>query len=94
MSATLYHTVAELLRLFRDTWAECEAYRAMRALEASGQHADWEQCLKSAEADAEELFQGLLSAVEAGAPLGLLLQQTAQRLESARQTHAGVGAPS
>jgi hypothetical protein len=87
MTATLNQTVAELVRLFRDTWAECEAHRAMRALEASGQHADWNECMKSAETDAEELFQALLSAVEAGAPFGSLLQQTAQRIESARQTH-------
>lgn len=88
MTATVHQTVTELMHLFRDTWAECEAHRKMRSLEASGQHADWEECMKSAEADAEELFQPLLSAVEAGAPFGSLLQQTARRLESARQAHA------
>ena len=88
MTATIHQTVAELMRLFRDTWAECESHRKMRSLEASGQHTDWEECLKSAEADAENVFHPLLSAVEAGAPFGPLLQQTVRRLESARQTHA------
>jgi hypothetical protein len=88
MTANLHQMVAELVRLFRDTWAECEAHRAMRSLEASEQHADWEECMKSAEADADELFQPLLFAAKAGTPFGPLLQETARRLESARQTHA------
>jgi hypothetical protein len=87
MTATIHQTVAELMRLFRDTWAECESHRKMRSLEASGQHADWEECMKSAEADARELFQPLLSAAEAGAPIDPLLEQTVQRLESARHLH-------
>jgi hypothetical protein len=88
MSAAIHQMVDEFVRMFRDTWAECEAHRAMRALEASGQHSDWEQCLKVAEADAEELFHALLAGVEAGAPIAPLMRQTVRSLKSARQTYA------
>lgn len=88
MSAILQQSVYEFVQLFQDTWAECEAHRTMRALEASGQRVDWEECLKSAEADTAQLFHILLAGVEAEAPISALLVQAVPSLKSARQSCA------
>lgn len=55
--------------LFQETWAECEALRAKEKIEASGQRANWEECLRAAQTQARELFQPIFSGLERNAAL-------------------------
>jgi hypothetical protein len=87
MSASLTIAIAEFVELFRDTWTECEMLRANRALEASGQSVDWERGLKTARAEADELFDPMLKGIRSNHPLTPLLQELVVGIRNAERTH-------
>lgn len=70
--------------LFQETWAECEALRAKEKIEASGQRANWEECLRAAQTQARELFQPIFSGLERNAALPPILEKVQERLEASR----------
>jgi hypothetical protein len=81
MTASAYRDIVLTLRPFRDTWAECEAHRAKQRIEASGHRANWNECLQSSQALAQELFQPVLSAAENDMPVVRFLGPLVERLE-------------
>jgi hypothetical protein len=82
MSASANLAASDVLTLFRETWAEREAYRIKERIEGSGHAVSWEECLKAAQIHAQKLFQPALLALEARAPLGLILRQLVGRLKA------------
>lgn len=85
MSAEANRQLNQFIKLFQDTWAECEAFRAKQRIEASGNRANWEDCLKAAETRAQELFEPLFLAVRTNAALTPLLDGVRERLEASRK---------
>jgi hypothetical protein len=89
MTASAYRDIVLTLRLFRDTWAECEAHRAKQRIEASGRNANWNECLQSSQALAQELFQPVLLAAENNIPIVRFLEPLLERLEKRDYKIAG-----
>jgi hypothetical protein len=85
MSAEANRKLKEFMTLFQDTWAECEAFRTKQRIEASGNKANWEDCLKAAQTHAQELFEPLFSAIGNNAPLNPSLDRVRERLEASRK---------
>ena len=81
MGARINSDIMDFIALFRDTWAECQAFRAKQRIEASGNNADWGECLRSAQIQADELFRPIFSDLQHGIPLPQTLKQVQQRLE-------------
>jgi hypothetical protein len=84
MSAYVNREIREFMILFRDTWTECQALRAKERLEASGHMANWEECLRAAQTEAQELFQPIFSGLDRDAPLPPIFEQVQERLEASR----------
>ncbi len=63
MSAETNRKMHDLITLFQDTWAECEAFRTKQRIEDSGNKANWGDCLRASQTHAQELFQPLFSAL-------------------------------
>jgi hypothetical protein len=85
MSAKSNRQLKDFITLFQDTWAENEAFRAKQRIEASGNRANWEECLKAAQLHAEELFEPLFSAIRKNAALIPLLDSVRERLAASRK---------
>jgi hypothetical protein len=81
MSAQIRADVGRLLNLFHETWAESDAWRTTRMIEASGQTANWEMVLQASRTRAQELFQPALSSLDSSTPVALVLEQLLKRLE-------------
>jgi len=84
MSAESNRKLKHFVTLFRETWAECEAFREKQRIEASGIKPNWQHCLRTAHAQAEELFKPLFSAIRKNEPLVPLLDGVRESLEVSR----------
>lgn len=84
MGAVTNRQLNQFIKLFQDTWAECEAFRTKQRIEASGNTANWEDCLKAAQIHAQELFEPLFSAIRNNVPLPPLFDGVRERLEASR----------
>ena len=82
MSAEMNSEIRDFIALFQETWAECQAFREKQRIEASGHSANWEECLKSAQTQAQELFQPIFSDLQHNIPLPQILKQVQERLEA------------
>jgi hypothetical protein len=85
MTADLNRRIKDFVTLFRDTWAECEAFRTKQRIEASGKRANWDDCLKDAQTHAQELFEPLFSAIRSNAPLNPHFDSVRERLEASQK---------
>jgi hypothetical protein len=85
MSAVLVQATRQLISLLRDTWAENQAHRAKDRTEASGQRANWEECLQAAQNQARELFEPLFSAIDHEHTIIPVLQKVLERLKTLDQ---------
>jgi len=81
MSARTTENFRRLLNLFHETWAESDAWRTTRMIEASGQTANWEMVLQASRTRAQELFQPALSSLDSGTPIVDIVEQLLKRLE-------------
>jgi hypothetical protein len=84
MSAGMNADVKNFISLFQEIWAECEAFHIKENLEASGRSAEWEECLKSTQARAQELFRPIFVGLERNIPLPRTLRQVQEHLTAAR----------
>ena len=73
----------QFITLFRDTWAECIAFRTKQKIERSGGSANWTECLETAQAEAAELFHPLISGAQTDAVLPPLIHQFLHQFEMA-----------
>ena|SRR6516164_3899720 len=84
MSATINRDLTNFITLFRDTWAECVAFHAKQRIEAAGHTANWHECLATAQTQADELFEPVLSGLRKNAPIPRLLAPFLERVKAAR----------
>jgi len=85
MSAESNRKIKEFIALFRETWAECEAFRNKQKIEAMGKEANWNACLKAANTQAKEIFEPLFAALKKNKPVIRLLDDVRNQLEASRK---------
>jgi hypothetical protein len=83
MSAGMNTDIKDFITLFRETWAECQAFRAIQSLEGAEHNANWEKCFRTAQDQAEDVFQPIFSDLEHDLPLPATLRRVRLRLEEA-----------
>lgn len=82
MSDKITYELKKLVRVFEKTWIECAALRAVRTIETMAEDtANWEKVYATCELKAKELFQPVLSDLDNGIPLVLVLEKLRERLE-------------
>jgi hypothetical protein len=84
MTAEARYVSKRLLTVFRQTWAERDAFRMKNKIEASGHTADWEEILQSCQARAQELFQPALYDLDDGFPIVDVFEKLVDRIEALR----------
>ena len=80
MAASTNYQFMRLVKLFEETWAERDALRMMRDVDANGDNEKWEKVFEASQLRAQELFQPAISAMRDGHRIVSAVEALSERL--------------